>query len=67
MATVEVTDKIPVTISGVTAQNGTYNGEGHTGYTGTSYSGTYDVTCTGRNGTAYASTETKPFNASPIL
>lgn len=56
--TVNYTDKIPVTISGVTAQNGTYNGSTHTGYTGTptsSYTGTYEVTYSGRNGTSYNS------------
>ena len=56
--TVNYTDKIPVTISGVTAQNGTYNGSTHTGYTGTptsSYTGTFEVTYSGRNGTSYNS------------
>lgn len=63
--TVNYTDKIPVTISGVTAQNGTYNGSTHTGYTGTptsSYTGTYEVTYSGRNGTTYNST-TAPVSA----
>lgn len=62
---VNYTDKTPVTIGGVNAQNGTYSGTAHTGYIGTptsSYTGTYEVTYTGRNGTTYNST-TAPVNA----
>lgn len=33
--TIKTTAKTPVTIEGVTAQNGKYNGKAHTGYTGT--------------------------------
>ncbi|BAL01289.1 putative surface layer protein [Oscillibacter valericigenes Sjm18-20] len=62
---VNYTDKVPVTISGVTVQNGIYNGAAHTGYTGTptsSYTGTYEVTYSGLNGTSYNS-NTAPVNA----
>ena len=59
--TVKATDKKAVQITGVSAQNGTYNGQPHTGYTGTptdaaadGYGGEYEVTYTGRNGTTYA-------------
>ena len=65
-ATVTVTDKIPVEISGATAQDGTYNGGTHKGYTGTPtaspYSGNFNVAYAGRNGTSYNST-TPPTNA----
>ena len=58
------TDKTPVTISGVTAQDGVYNGNGQKGYTGTptsAFTGSYNVTYVGRNGTSYNST-TAPKN-----
>ena len=65
-ATVTVTDKIPVTITGVTAQGGTYNGSTHRGYSGTPtaspYSGSFTAAYTGRNDTSYNST-TAPTNA----
>lgn len=62
---VNYTDKIPVTISGVARQNGTYNGSAHTGYSGTptsSYTGDYEIAYIGRNGTTYNST-VAPMNA----
>lgn len=47
------TAKTPVSITGVTAQNGTYNGKAHVGYTGTpvaaGYSGEFTVTYSGRS------------------
>lgn len=55
--TVKLVEKTPVTITGVTAQDGTYNGSAQTGYTGTpvsEYSGSYTVTYTGRDGTKYS-------------
>lgn len=65
-ATVTVTKKIPVTISGVTEQNGTYDGGMHIGYSGTPsaapYTGSFISSYTGRNGTSYNS-ETAPINA----
>ena len=49
-------NKQPVSIEGVTAQNGTYNGESHRGYTGTPtaspYSGGFKVTYAKADGTA---------------
>ena len=57
--TVNLVEKTPVTITGVTAQDGTYNGSAQTGYTGTpasAYTGDYTVTYTGRNSTTYSST-----------
>ncbi len=49
-------NKQPVSIEGVTAQNGTYNGKSHSGYTGTPtaspYSGGFTVTYAKVDGTA---------------
>jgi len=62
--TVNYTDKTPVMITGVTAQNSTFNGATHTGYTGapsSGYTGSYEISYTGRNGTTYTST-TAPQN-----
>lgn len=56
--TVKLVEKTSVTITGVTAQNGTYNGSAQAGYTGTpvsNYTGDYTVTYTGRNGTTCSS------------
>jgi hypothetical protein len=48
-----------VTITGLTAQSSTYNGETHSGYNGmpsSSYTGDYEIAYTGRNGTTYTGT-----------
>ena len=64
-----IKDKTPVSISGLTAQNGTYNGSSHIGYTGTpTFTGGTPTTAltasyTGRNSTTYSSTSTAPTNA----
>ena len=55
-------NKQPVSIEGVTAQNGTYNGESHRGYTGTPtaspYSGGFKVTYAKADGTALSGAPT---------
>ena len=55
-------NKQPVSIEGVTAQNGTYNGESHRGYTGTPtaspYSGGFKVSYAKADGTALSGAPT---------
>lgn len=57
-----------VGITGVTAQNGIYDGQSHTGYTGTpansdGYTGEYRVTYSGRGSTTYPDSSNPPTNA----
>lgn len=64
---VKTTTPTQVTITGVTAQDGTYNGQTQAGYTGEpansgGYTGEYAITYMGRNGTVYNSADA-PVNA----
>ena len=57
-----------VTITGVAAQSGIYNGQSHAGYTGTptnsnGYTGGYRVTYSGRGSTIYPDSSNPPTNA----
>jgi hypothetical protein len=67
--TLTIKDKATVTISGLSAKDGTYNGSAHAGYTGTAtFAGGNPTTAltanyTGRSGTTYSSTSTAPANA----
>ena len=67
--TLTVANKTVVTITGLTAQSGPYNGKPRAGYTGTAkYTGGSPTTAltvnyTGRSGTTYSSTSTAPTNA----
>ena len=58
--------KTEVVLGGITRQDGEYNGEEHTGYTGSisggAYTGDYTVTYTGRDGTVYQTSTQKPKN-----
>ena len=58
---ITLTDAAPVKITGVTAQDGVYNGQPHLGYIGTptaeGYDGGFTVTYSGREGTSYSSTD----------
>ncbi|MBE6951924.1 MAG: hypothetical protein E7452_00005, partial [Ruminococcaceae bacterium] len=64
---VKLTAKAIVTVTVPTAQNGTYTGQSHVGYTGqpsvADYAGTFEITYTGRNGTVYETTDAAPINA----
>ena len=57
---ITLTEAAPVNITGVTAQDGVYDGQPHPGYIGTPSAGSYDgdftVTYSGREGTVYDST-----------
>lgn len=67
VAPVKLTAKAIVTVTVPTAQNGTYTGQSHVGYTGqpsvADYAGTFEITYTGRNGTVYETTDVAPINA----
>ncbi len=57
---------IPISISGISAENGVYNGAPHPGYSGTPkslFTGEYELIYTGRGSTGYGPSETPPADA----
>lgn len=60
-------DKIPISIGGITVQNGIYEGTPHSGYAGAAssdqYTGPWDCSYEGREGTTHADSSTAPINA----